>query len=116
MTTPQHVPYTRHWRLRTILFGLFTGLSVFLLENLIDPFLPKDANNNQLWSNTIVALVAGLIALIVLAYIVAGAIRRGFWERNLDARYKMKVPAALHYVMVLILAVACFVPLIFLTA
>ena len=106
---------SRPWRLRTLGFGLFAGLSVFLIENLIDPFLPKDSNNSQLWGNTIVAVVAGLIGLLFSTYLTLRALRRGFLEKGYK-KGEFSLPVSIQYWMMYVLGALLMGGLIFVTA
>ena len=112
----KHTPVKhRTWRLRTLVLGLFAGLAVFLIENLIDPFLPKDSNNSQLWGNTVVAAVAGLIGLLFSTYLALRALRRGFLERGYK-KGKFSLPVSAQYWMMYGLGAVLLGGLIFLTA
>lgn len=110
----QKATHHRKWRVRTLGLGLFAGLSVFLIENLIDPFLPKDSNNSQLWGNTMVAVVAGLIGLLVTTYFALRSLRQGFLEKGYK-KGSFAVPIPLHFWMMYALGAILMGGLIYLT-
>lgn len=110
-----HRAHLRKWRLRTVAFGFFAGLAIFLLENLIDPFLPKDSNNSQLWGNTIVAAVSGCLGLFFMTYLVIRSLRQGLFEKG-PKQGEFSINGIVQYWIAYVLGAVLMIGLIFLTA
>lgn len=105
----------RVWRFRTITFAAFTGLAVFLLENLIDPFVQRDADNTQLWGNMVVAIVTGCIILVPLAAVAVSTVRAGYLEKSKGRRVRLPVSAGSQFLLTFIVANGVFLGLVLLT-